>query len=1694
MTSSPLKYLCIICLACLCGTSLAAHEVKDTLAYAKGSAKKEHRQDIGFSAADYVLQKRFRPANERFVSDRFVDNTFISVTGHAQQLLPVNGNTFAMQYSVGGNIGMWFNEYNALRLGASAGTLSRNVDNNRLFNMGVEADYMFNLTSYLGGYRRSRLCELSAVAGAGYMFSYDDGEFRGYGNFHAGLNVAVEVGKDIDLFFEPLAYLYGNGIVMLPDMNWKNYNLSPGLKVGLTYVVQPKEYKRPKINYFEDAFLSLGFGGQFQHADAVYNTVGLRNAVKAHYMLSFGKMYRDGFGFRTSFMHSRNLSGETEEARFVGFRLEAMYDLMSLKSGLRDDFPFSASLLFGPEAGIIRKIDAPQSFRTPYVGATGGFQAKLRFARAMSVFVEPRFSAVLYSHENGLSPDSPEKRANYADLLFNGNVGLELDMDSKIVRGRNWSGADYSDPRFTRRISDDQFVADRFWDNTFISLTGETMALLPVDGKTFSPQYAVGGNVGKWINYIHAIRLGASAGYFVRNSISDRVLTAGVEADYLYNITAHHWGYSRDRFCHLSAVAGLGYRLSFTDATNRDYVNLHFGANLAFNVGKDVDIFVEPLLYVQGDDMIYRTKAESSLAGNFDIRHFMLSPAMKVGMTYNVLPVDHKRPAVNYLEDSFVSLGVGGQFQVYGDVFNEIGLFNSIRPHYMLSLGKIYTDDGFGFRSSFTWSSDLWDRNGEGGDLKAGYFGARVEMMYNLMKLNKGLRDDFPFSAYILAGPEAGILKKQGDAENNIRAVRDVYVGLTGGLQAKYKVARATSLFVEPRFSFLTYSEGNPAKGDYKEKRSNLSDLLLNCNLGLELDLGDVVYDLRRAHMNMMQSIAERRAYQEQIAAAQRAAAEKAAAQAALEQAVSGKTTPGQIGPGQTVPVYMDTRTHLDRYAYVPRDFVSERFWDNTFISLTGEAMQLFANNGSTYSTQYAVGGNIGKWINSTNAIRLGASMGTFVKNLDHARMYNIGVEADHMYNITNGLFGYDLERFCNWSTVAGLGYRISRYKGSFKDYVNLHLGMNFAFKVGQDIDLFAEPLLYFIGDDLIHKNTAGSSFAYNFDPRHFICAPALKVGATCMIQPKDKKRPGVNYFEDSFISFGVGGQFQAYGDVFSEVGLLKSMRPHYMLSIGRIYADGFGFRSTLTTSSDIWKRGAEGQDLEGKYYGGRVELMYDLMNLKNDIKEDHRFMLSALVGPEAGILKKQDNIGRNVSDVYVGLTGGLQAKYRFAKSASIFVEPRFSYLLYSEGNPNGYEERRSNLTDLLMNCNLGLEFALGGGEDGKRRYENLYPSYGESDGRRSRGFINERFFDNTFISLTGEALQMFPNNGSTYATQYAVGGNIGKWVNRANAIRLGASVGTFVKNSESVRLYNMGVEADWMYSLTNGIFGYDAERFCNWSTVAGLGYRLSHYKSSYKDYINLHLGMNFSFKVGRDIDLFAEPLLYFMGDDVIYKNAGASSFVYNFDPRNYICAPALKVGATCLIQPKDNKRTGVNYFEDTFVSLAAGVQFEHSGLVLNGIGMMKSLRPHYMLSLGRLYSRGFGFRGSLTHSNDIWRTRPEDGKLLMAAYNAARFELSYDFLTPVKAVRKDLPVSLSVFMGPEAGFVKKEDIMRTYRQVYIGATGGVQAKFDVTDHFSVFLEPRASALQYSGASGKGQRANYKDVLFSCNLGVEFSL
>ena len=378
------------------------------------------------------------------------------------------------------------------------------------------------------------------------------------------------------------------------------------------------------------------------------------------------------------------------------------------------------------------------------------------------------------------------------------------------------------------------------------------------------------------------------------------------------------------------------------------------------------------------------------------------------------------------------------------------------------------------------------------------------------------------------------------------------------------------------------------------------------------------------------------------------------------------------------------------RFRAKDEPFTSRRFSDNSFVLVYGGAEKLTTRSSSSFSWGGFAKAGYGKWFNPYNAARAVLSFDHKSRNRDRQDIWGYGLDVSHMFSLSRYFWGYKHSRFLEVSTVEGLRYRYSVMGGDGTHSLGVDLGFNFNMNLSRRIDLFVEPLVTFYTDGIDHSG------AWNW--HRYDIAFSASAGLSYKLHSDSRShrgRPGQWKKGRAFISVSAGPQFQNSDLVRETMGIGKSLGMHYAFGFGNWFNQYLAFRGTVFFSNDLWAEYADGQQMKCQYYGGRAEVMFDIIPL---FKKGEEFPLSVSLaaGPEFGLMNKKD-IGENIDRFYFGVTGGLQVKCRVYRFISLFVGPRFSVVPYNVDNKSLDPLRNVgvNYFDSVYNLNAGIEIRL---------------------------------------------------------------------------------------------------------------------------------------------------------------------------------------------------------------------------------------------------------------------------------------------------------------------------------------------------------------------------------------------------------------
>lgn len=406
--------------------------------------------------------------------------------------------------------------------------------------------------------------------------------------------------------------------------------------------------------------------------------------------------------------------------------------------------------------------------------------------------------------------------------------------DSAITKS---AGFDATQQIFAKRYRHPDAVPfDTLWkNNIYISLFGGMDKMVPRGSADFSTG-PIGGIAANWqFAPSHTVRASLLAGNFARKVDNETLRRFGLQLDYLLNVTTYTSGYNPGRLFEFLTVAGVGYQYSSLAGNAQNVGELHLGVQLKLHPTAQVDFFIEPRFTILSDGI------DHSYQKNW--HKYDMTYGAIVGMNYRFKAWKPfgKVPTLEgdeFLDNTFVSIAAGGQVQL-SRLTDEIGLTNSIGPHFSLSVGK-WLIPAFGLRLSGFKSADTWHKKvlaetetsaQEEFYEMSTYLGGRLEGMLDATYFFNGHQTDPKFSINLLAGGELGLIRK----ESGYHPAKGGYTGFTGGAQLKYKLFDDVSIFIEPRTTMASYSLKTNEKVENRYLAKKYTDNLFNINIGIEI-------------------------------------------------------------------------------------------------------------------------------------------------------------------------------------------------------------------------------------------------------------------------------------------------------------------------------------------------------------------------------------------------------------------------------------------------------------------------------------------------------------------------------------------------------------------------------------------------------------------------------------------------------------------------------------------------------------------------------------------------------------------------------------------------------------------------------------------------------------------------------------------
>jgi hypothetical protein len=316
------------------------------------------------------------------------------------------------------------------------------------------------------------------------------------------------------------------------------------------------------------------------------------------------------------------------------------------------------------------------------------------------------------------------------------------------------------------------------------------------------------------------------------------------------------------------------------------------------------------------------------------------------------------------------------------------------------------------------------------------------------------------------------------------------------------------------------------------------------------------------------------------------------------------------------------------------------------------------------------------------------------------------------MFNMMSYVGGYNTARFCEMSVVGGLGYtHVWKKLADHGDALSAHVGLNFDMRIYDRLHLFVEPQVNLFFNPRHGSPRKGIAISSAGDWRSYMPAFNTFVGLAYNFgetKPQIKrlsgswKNPKLDW-NGYYVSALAGLQFQSNSRLVWKGNMTAGERVgmHYSLGGGRWFNEFLAIRASASYSQNNWVKYLSAKPLRSRYLSVRLEGVLDVLNMGRHIHDkakgeenpdDCFFGLAILAGPEMGRVIKHDKTLR-ISDHYVGLVGGLQARFRVHKWVSVVAEPRFTLVPYTAPNSDVDAPNDNRYYyDALLNFNVGIE------------------------------------------------------------------------------------------------------------------------------------------------------------------------------------------------------------------------------------------------------------------------------------------------------------------------------------------------------------------------------------------------------------------
>lgn len=499
--------------------------------------------------------------NDEFVFGEWHDHTFIEFGGG----LNLNINRTALRHAfnyvrpeVYAGIGRWFAPLHGVRLWGQLGKTRYN-EKGSLSRMDFGADYLFNFTNALMGYRHNRLFEFTG--GLGASISQHKQLKKVFLGFDASIRGTFNISPFCAVFVEPKLQAYGKNYLPSTFGN-SNIDVVASGHAGLQFNMRNYNAKRSNETVEEEGGLRSSFsvaGGLAVPANNARTKRGYNGIGRA----SYTNWYTPLSAWRTNIQaRLGKLSGKYYSTVVAG--VDYITDLTAHAYGYNPSRIVSINALAGANIGM--DYSNTKSYFTSDIHVGGQFS--VRVSNNVNLYLEPQVGYHISKRfDNGSRLD------NWQPLVL---LGVEHSFT------RNSSLANIATPRKKRYVMVDFG-------------TGANSTNLSPQKASYRWTFNVGTGYGQWLTGLHGVEISLTNMTFKRKKHIRENITA-LRANYMMNLRTAVTGESTDgKLFQLTGLAGASINFNSTKGRSAKVVPGFQGAIQAgWCITPTFEVFIQP--------------------------------------------------------------------------------------------------------------------------------------------------------------------------------------------------------------------------------------------------------------------------------------------------------------------------------------------------------------------------------------------------------------------------------------------------------------------------------------------------------------------------------------------------------------------------------------------------------------------------------------------------------------------------------------------------------------------------------------------------------------------------------------------------------------------------------------------------------------------------------------------------------------------------------------------------------------------------------------------------------------------------------------------------------------------------------------------------------------------------------------------